>query len=1045
MKFLNSIRVAVKLPVVMVTLSLMALVVTTVLSYMHARNSLAEEAEIRLLTIAKARAGALETLVMGVERDLDLQARNPLLHDAFLGFRNSLSLMPGDPGAHLVEWYRARNPHGPDAYAMLDAAGDGSAYSRAHGTFHPYFRALTERSVYQDIYMIDPSGTVIYSVLKDRRFGQSVGQSADFSGLSHAFAKASETRGSGLITFVDFALDRNSDGALSSYIGKEILDPTGRFLGILVFRLPILSVDQILQDTAGFGPGGTAGEAYLVAADGRLRSDSRLLGSGRALETSVDMSLLDVAQAGNEGVREARSLTGIPIFAAHAPMRFFDQTWMVIAEREQALQLASAHELLRKIIANIVFLLAAICALGIIFARSVSIPLVAVGGAMRKIAARDLESGIPCLRRGDEIGDIAKSLEVLRDELRGAAKVQAENHFKSAAFQGSSAASMIVDSDRIIRYINPAAHRLLGDHAEAFRENLPSFSPDNVVGHSMDLFHGAHSKAAQRLDSLTEFPLSVDIKVGEARFALMVNVVCDPDGSRIGYVVEWQDVTVERMQKAVIAAIHRHQCTAEFSTSGVLEACNACLSDCVGAGALITGRSTFETLVVGCDDTDRSGAEIWDMLVGGTQTYGRFRCMGADGTERWLEGSISPVMDRQNTALKYLLMAADVTASHKSLAAADEQRKTLETEQAQVVTELSVGLKYLSEGNLAARLEAPFAPRYDQLRCDFNGAVSRLNETLCAVIENATAIRSEAREISNAADDLSHRTEKQAGTLEETAAALDELTASVRSAADGASRANMVVVDARENAVSSGAVVKEAVSAMELIETSSGKISKIINVIDDIAFQTNLLALNAGVEAARAGDAGRGFAVVASEVRALAQRSSEAAKEIGALILTSSNHVSRGVDLVAQAGHALEEIVEAVGGIADHVAEISGSAQQQSAGLAEINASVNQLDQVTQQNAAMFEETTAASHSLTREAQNLTDMIAKFKTERRQTSRPVFEAITPPGVLSHDASSAAVPEGSAKHLAPFRDHSGGRNMALACSTEVQDDNSWDEF
>ncbi len=1045
MTFLNSVRVAIKLPVVMVTLSLLALVVTTVLSYMHARNSLAEEAEVRLLAIAQARSTALETLVTGVEREMDLQTRNPLLHDAFLGFRNSLSLMPNDPGAHLIEWYRARNPHGPEAYSKLDVAGDGTAYSRAHGTFHPYFRALTERSVYQDLYLIDPNGVVIYSVQKDHRFAQTLPMNRDAPGLSNAFAQVMASRGSGELSFVDFGNESSSREVASGYVGREILDPTGRFLGVLALRVPITPIDRILQDTAGFGPDGAAGEAYLVASDGSLRSNSRLFQAGVVLEAPVDASLQDVAVTHAEGVREAVSLKGVSVFAAHAPIRFFDQTWMVVAEREQALQLASARQLLRNIIANIIVLLAAICTLGIVFARSISIPLVAVGGAMRKIAGRDLASGIPCLRRGDEIGEIAKSLEVLRDDLRGAAKLEAENHFKSAAFHGSSAASMIVDSDRIIRYINPAARQLLTDHAAAFREGLPAFDPGTVVGQSMDKFHGQHSRATQRLDSRQDFPLSVDIKVGDARFALMVNVVCDLDGSRIGYVVEWQDVTVERMQKAVISAIYRHQCTAEFSTSGLLEDFNTCLNDAVGASGLVTGRQTFEELVVACDDTDRSGTELWQELTKGTQIYGRFRLIGADGQARWLEGSISPVMDRQNTALKFLLMAADVTASHKSLAAAEDERKALEAEQAQVVEALSIGLKHLSEGNLAARLNVPFAPRYDQLRSDFNGAVSRLNETLCAVIENATAIRSEALEISNAADDLSHRTEKQAGTLEETAAALDELTASVRSAADGASRANAVVVDARENAVSSGAVVKEAVGAMGVIETSSGQISKIINVIDDIAFQTNLLALNAGVEAARAGESGRGFAVVASEVRALAQRSSEAAKEIGTLISSSSGHVSRGVDLVAQAGQALEEIVDAVGGIADHVSEISGSAQQQSAGLAEINASINQLDQVTQQNAAMFEETTAASHSLTREAQNLTDMIAKFKTERRKAARPVLEAVG----KSHEEprEDQDVARENWQHL--NRSHrmniSSAKGAAEVRLSDRQDENSWSEF
>uniref|UniRef100_UPI0026381C7A methyl-accepting chemotaxis protein n=1 Tax=uncultured Aliiroseovarius sp. TaxID=1658783 RepID=UPI0026381C7A len=281
---------------------------------------------------------------------------------------------------------------------------------------------------------------------------------------------------------------------------------------------------------------------------------------------------------------------------------------------------------------------------------------------------------------------------------------------------------------------------------------------------------------------------------------------------------------------------------------------------------------------------------------------------------------------------------------------------------------------------LTTRIDRAFSADYDELREDFNSAADKLMAAMRGVVENADLIRGEAAEISSAADDLSHRTERQAATLEETAAALDELTSSVRSAADGASHANEVVESARQNAEASGAVVREAVGAMGEIETSSRQISKITGVIDDIAFQTNLLALNAGVEAARAGDAGRGFAVVASEVRALAQRSSDAAREINDLISASGGHVTRGVELVDQAGAALSGIVDSVTEISRNVREIATSAREQSAGLAEINTAVNQLDQVTQQNAAMFEETTAASHALTREAEALTSTMARFET-----------------------------------------------------------------
>lgn len=315
----------------------------------------------------------------------------------------------------------------------------------------------------------------------------------------------------------------------------------------------------------------------------------------------------------------------------------------------------------------------------------------------------------------------------------------------------------------------------------------------------------------------------------------------------------------------------------------------------------------------------------------------------------------------------------------------DAEKAAQARNEALVNESIGEGLSKLAAGDLTYRLDRDLPQAYAQLKRDFNAAMEQLQQAMRAIAEGAGGMRSGAGEISHAADDLSRRTEQQAASLEETAAALDEITATVRKTADGARQANTVVAQTRFEAEKSGEVVREAVAAMGEIEESARRISQIIGVIDEIAFQTNLLALNAGVEAARAGEAGRGFAVVASEVRALAQRSSDAAKEIKTLILASTQHVENGVDLVNRTGSALQGIVAKVAEVSSLVSEISASTTEQSTGLSQVNTAVNQMDQVTQQNAAMVEQSTAASHGLAGEADALSKLVGHFRIGAMRT------------------------------------------------------------
>ncbi len=375
------------------------------------------------------------------------------------------------------------------------------------------------------------------------------------------------------------------------------------------------------------------------------------------------------------------------------------------------------------------------------------------------------------------------------------------------------------------------------------------------------------------------------------------------------------------------------------------------------------------------------------------------------------------------------LIEANRSQTEKDRMRTEEADRIRAKEMAQATSGLGEGLKHLSKGDLTFQLIEPFATDFETLRADFNSAVGQLSETLSAVADATGAIDNGSREISSSADDLSKRTEQQAASLEETAAALDQITVNVANSSKRADEARKAAVLANESAAQSGMVVANAVDAMQKIEQSSNEISNIIGVIDEIAFQTNLLALNAGVEAARAGDAGKGFAVVAQEVRELAQRSAKAAKEIKDLIRNSSVQVQSGVKLVSDTGNALKTIEGYIVTVNQHMDSIATSAKEQSVGLGEVNTAVNQMDQVTQQNAAMVEETSAAGATLANESGRLRELISQFQLggALRQTASAMKVADT------HHRPVAS----PAKRLA--------NKVASAFSGNAAVKESWEEF
>lgn len=424
------------------------------------------------------------------------------------------------------------------------------------------------------------------------------------------------------------------------------------------------------------------------------------------------------------------------------------------------------------------------------------------------------------------------------------------------------------------------------------------------------------------------------------------------------------DVTAQKKQsldqESQIAALGRSQAVIEFEPDGIIRTANQNFLDALGYDlSEISGK--HHSMFVLSEDADSDAYQaFWNALRAGEFQQAEYLRIAKGGREVWIQATYNPIQDSDGRVYKVVKFATDITATKRAVAGFQD------------------AMSKLAANDLSARMNDEVPKEFETLKQAFNSTVVALGTVIINISESAETTLSEVAQIASAANDMSQRTEKQAAALEESAAALEEMAVSVSSAATAAVEAEEISDSAQDRTVAGLATVRQAVGTMREIAASSERISKITALIDDIAFQTNLLALNAGVEAARAGDSGRGFAVVASEVRQLAQRSAESAMEISALIIETTQLVQSGVKLVDESGASLEEIAGYAEKIRSHVGSLASSAKEQSNGLTEINSAISQLDQATQQNVAMFEETTAATQALESEANTLTEHTKQF-------------------------------------------------------------------
>ncbi len=969
-----------------------------------------------MLQKMQSKDEALSGLMKSIEGDLHALADNPFIIQAANDFTGAWNTTEGNQTQILQGAYITNNPNPTGKKQLLDSAEDGSLYSDTHAKYHPYLREFLEEHGYYDIFIVDAEGNVVYTVFKELDFATNLknGQWKE-SDLAKLYTTIMANKDAEQVSYIDFAPYAPSNNVPAGFMGRPIEDANGNYVGALIFQMPIERLNALFNDNETLGK---TGRVMLVGKDYLLRNDVRFAKESTILKMKLETEEVKKALAGKNGINlNTQNEQGAHVISAYEGFEFADVNYALIFEMHYDEVMAPVYKAREEFMLVALGIISMVSLLGYFLAHSITGPLSRINRIMHQIADAD-NVEVPYTSRRDEIGDMARTVEVVRSTV-------VESTRMKLALHNASANMMLADNDLNIIYLNPAIIGFLREAEPAIKKDLPQFGIDNLIGKNIDIFHKNPAHQRGMLAKLNE-TFKTSIAIGGRNFNLLANPIFGKAGERLGYMVEW----VDGMAEGIVGAVNRAQAMIEFEIDGTIVKANDNFLKTTGY-TLDEIRGKHHRMF--CDSSVTDSADyikFWEGLARGEFQQGDFARKHKNGHEIWINASYNPIADIKGKIVKVVKVASDITATKLTI---------LENERG--IAESVEVLKNLSAGDLTHQMQGEYKGTFRDIKSALNSTIERLYDMVTQIIESAKSVNSAASEISAGSTDLSQRTEEQASSLEETAASMEEITGTVKQNTANAATANELSTKANRVASDGGKVVEEAVTAMASIEKSSKKVSDIIGVIDEIAFQTNLLALNAAVEAARAGDAGKGFAVVASEVRSLAGRSASASKEIKALINESAAQVQTGAELVNQAGDTLRNIVSSVQQVAGIVSEISAASQEQATGIDEVNTAITQMDEVTQQNAALVEENTAAAQSMVEQARALEKLMSFFTIDEqnRMQEEAAPKQIEKPKLVSKPASKPSAAKQSVIKRPALKPAANGSNGAAGYSE------GWEEF